>query len=349
VFLTSSQDEGRKRSLYCFDRTDGRELWVRTVDFSQVTPTHNTNPRCPTTPAADGKRVVVWYGSAGLHCYDFDGTTLWSRDLGEFKHMWGDGSSPVIYKDRVLLSCGPGQKIFVTALDLATGKTLWQTDEPISGDGEHNEDRKYMGSWSTPVVARVDGQDQLICALPTRVNGYDIQSGEIVWYCEGLRGKKGDLSYSSPIVAGDVCVVIGGFNGPAIGFKLGGKGNITETNRLWRAEPNPQSIGSGVYVGKHIYTADAGPGTIRCIEPQTGKAAWQSRGEGGNHWGSVVLAGGNLYVTNQRGTTTVFKPNPNEFEQVASNPLNEASNSTPAISNGELFLRTFEHLYCIAN
>ena len=155
VYVTCAEDQGRRRSLYCFSRSDGQQLWVRTVTFDKVMPTHTTNPYCASTPLAAGNRVVVWHGSAGLFCYSQDGTELWSRDLGEFRHMWGYGSSPIFYKDRIILNCGPGKRTFVTAIELASGKTLWQTKEPIEGDGDRNESGKYSGSWSTHVIARI--------------------------------------------------------------------------------------------------------------------------------------------------------------------------------------------------
>ena len=110
VFVTSAEDAaGRQRSLYCFDESTGDEVWVRTVELDRTMPTHKTNPHGGTTPATDGKHVVVWHATAGLHCYDFDGEELWSRDLGEFKHMWGYGSSPILHDGRVILHSGPGQ------------------------------------------------------------------------------------------------------------------------------------------------------------------------------------------------------------------------------------------------
>jgi len=347
VFITCAEDEGKKRSLYCFDRQTGKELWVRTVDFGKVMPTHKTNPYEASTPAANGDVVVAWHGSAGAFCYDFSGKQLWHADLGEYRHMWGYASSPVIYEDKVILNCGPGQKVYLTALDLRSGEIVWQTEEPVAGDGQHNEEGHYVGSWSTPVITRIDGQDQILCTFNTRVNGYDPDTGQLLWYCQGIKGRKGELAYSSPMVAGDVIVAIGGFGGPSIGFKPGGKGDITEM-RLWRNEKNPQSIGSGVYVADHLFVPDAAQGTIRCIDPQTGKDVWRERVEGPDHWGSVVMAAGRLYVTNQQGQTVVFAPDPEKFEKLAVNDLGERSNSTPAISNGEIFIRTAAALYCIS-
>ena len=132
-----------------------------------------------------------------------------------------------------------------------------------------------------------------------------------------------------------------------IGFRIGGSGNITEKNGLWRKEKNPQNVGSGVMIDGLVYQANAGPGTLQCIEAATGKERWQTRAKGGNHWGSIVYACDLLYVTNQRGGTHVFKPNPDKLELLGTNELNESCNATPAFSDGEIFIRTFENLYCI--
>lgn len=346
VFVLCAEDKGKKRNLYCLDRATGVQQWVRTAAFAQEMPTHQTNPYCGSTPAADGQRVVVFHGSAGLFCYDFAGQELWQRDLGEFRHIWGYGTSPVIVGERVFLHSGPGKRVFVGAYELATGKTVWETDEPVPGN-QAREDGKYLGSWTTPVVATIGGKQQLLCTLPKRIVGLDPANGSVLWWCEGVRGPRGDLAYSSPVVCGDVCVTVGGFKGPAIGFPLGGQGNLTDA-RLWRIEENPQSIGSGVFYGGHLYRPNAGPGTIECIEPATGKVLWSDRAKGGEYWGSMVLAAGRIYVTNQAGTTIVFRPNPEKFELLAANDLGEPSNSTPAFSDGQIFLRTFGNVYCIA-
>jgi len=260
VFVACTEDpKGKQRSLYAFDRKSGDQLWMKTVSYEKDDPTHNTNPHGSSTPAADGKRVVVWHGSGGLYCYDFKGNELWKQELGEFRHMWGYGSSPVIHNDRVILHSGPGKQIFVAAYALTDGSELWKTEEPQEGDGEHRtKDKAYMGSWSTPVIVKLDGKEQAICTLPTRVVSYDLTDGKMLWSCDGIRGPKGDLAYSSPVIAGDVCVSTGGFGGPAIGFKLGGEGDITESQRLWRKDSNPQSIGSGVVIDGYFHRPENG-------------------------------------------------------------------------------------------
>ena len=347
VFLTLTQDaDGMRRSLCCFDKADGKLLWTRTVTHGEKMPTHGTNPYGGSTPAADGERVVVWHASAGLHCYDFAGEKLWSRDLGEYRHRWGYGTSPVLHQGKVLLHTGPGKRVFLVALDFATGKTLWKAEEPVDGDGQDNSNKRYMGSWCTPIVVEIEGKTQVLCTMSTRVVGYDIDTGEVLWSCEGLSGKRGDLAYSSPVVVGDICSVVAGYEGPELGVRLGGKGDVTKTHRLWRHDNRPDNIGSGVAVDGKLYIPDA-RGFLVCLDPKTGERLWSERPAKGKMWGSIVYVDRHLFITNQRGTTVVFQPNPEKLVVVARNELGETTNSTPAFAGSEVFLRTHKHLYCV--
>lgn len=344
VFLTCAQNiKGTQRSLYCFNRKDGKELWVRTVSYDQAEPAHETNPYCASSPAADGQRVVVWHGSAGLHCYDYEGKLLWSKDLGAFRHIWGYASSPIFYGNSIILNCGPGARQSVIAMNAKTGQTLWQTDEPGGSDDKSTETKSWRGSWSTPLVVKVDGTDRLLVAMPGHVNAYDPKTGKIIWHCDGT----GDLSYTDPLISGNVGVYMSGFTGPAIGFKLGGTGDVTQTNRLWRmAEKIPQRIGSGVIVGQHIFMANE-PGFFQCLELATGKEVWRERVAGQNFWGSITAVGDRLYVMSKQGSVFVFAADPMKFRLLARNEIGESSNSTMAIVDGQIFMRTAEHLYCI--
>src|ERR1041385_4031389 len=250
VFVTCPEDSGRKRNLYCFDRGTGKQLWMQTVEFPMVEPTYPSNPYCGSTPVADGARVVVWHGSAGVFFYDFDGKELWKTDLGEVRNEYGYGSSPILHGGKVILNFGPGERAFLTALDLKTGKLLWKYDEP---GGPKTVLKGNWGSWSTPIVAKVGGQDQILCSMLTHVVACDPKTGARLWFVEGLAEEKTDLVYPSPVVSDGIGVAFtGSSGGPTIGFKLGGTGDVTGSNRLWR-EHQPQRISSGVVVNGFVF------------------------------------------------------------------------------------------------
>lgn len=342
VFLTQSIDKaGTERALFCIDRKSSKILWQKSIPFKEKEPTHATNPYCAATPVTDGDRVFVSHGSAGLVCYDFQGNQLWHRDLGLFIHIWGTAASPILHGDLVILNCGPGERTSLRAFDKKTGKDAWEVPEP--GGKAGNAQADWIGSWSTPHVVKVDGKDQLLMSWPNVLKAHDPKTGDVLWSCKGLT----KLVYTSPVTDGQYAVAMSGYGGAAIGFKLGGSGDVTETNRLWHHnKSNPQRIGSGVIVGEHLYMANAGANTIQCIEVKTGKDLWDKQTLGVACWGSLVLADGKLYTTDQNGDTFVLEAKP-KFELVARNKLGEHCNASPAISNGDIFIRTYQHLWCI--
>ncbi len=346
----ADDDEGKQRSLICLDAQTGQQLWSRTESYSEKMPTHQTNPYGGTTPACDGKTVVVWHASAGLFAYDLNGKLRWSRtDLGEFRHMWGYGASPIILGDRVILHSGPGKRVFVAAFEIATGKTLWNHDEPIEGNGETNPGGQYMGSWATPVPFLHEGRQVVVCSMAKRVCAWDVASGKVVWTCDGIAGPKGDLAYSSPLCEKDLCVANAGYNGPAFAFRMIGTGDLTSQYRLWRNEQNPQSIGTGLLRDGIAYRIGAGAAVLECIEGATGKLLWRDRGVGVNYWGSISFNGKLAYATDQKGTTLVFEPSRDGLKQVAANKLDEPCNTTPALANGRIYIRTDNNLWCIGS
>jgi outer membrane protein assembly factor BamB len=175
---------------------------------------------------------------------------------------------------------------------------------------------------------------------PEAVKAYNPRTGELLWSCGGLT----NLVYSSPLVTPDVVVAMAGFNGSYLAVKTGGKGDVTATHRLFLTPKANQRVGSGVLVGDYVYILNA-TGLAECIDWKTGNVVWNERA-GTGAWGSMVHADGRLYVTNQRGETLVLAAKP-QFEVLARNPLEERCNASPAFSNGEIFIRTFDHLWCI--
>src|SRR6185295_501015 len=265
------------------------------------------------SPVTEGERVVVSYASAGLYCYDLDGNELWHRDLGKQHHIWGNGASPVLYKDLCILNFGPGERTFLIALDKKTGKTVWQVDEPGGHSGEprpgDTNTPPWIGSWSTPIVIKENGSDRLIMSFPKRVASLDPKSGKEFWTCSGLN----PLVYTSPLYDDGIVVAMGGFGGSALAVKTGGKGDVTETHRLWQHPRAKQRIGSGVIHDGHVYILNEPP-IAECYELKTGKLVADQRLKGpgpkGESWSSMVLAGEKLYVINQSGDAFVLKANP---------------------------------------
>lgn len=342
VFLTQATDEGKQRSLMCFDRATGQIIWQKHVHYERLEATHNTNPQCSASPVTDGEIVVAWHGSAGLFAYDVSGQELWKVDLGEFQHIWGWASSPMIYEDLVILNAGPGLRAFIVAVDKRTGKEVWRR-EPVEAVSEKVD--QFYGSWSTPVLHEENGRTVLLVSLPHTLHAMDPRSGEELWTCDGL----GDLVYASPIVGYGIVVAMSGYGGPSLAVRTGGTGDVTTTHRLWRNEArklNPQRVGSGVVVGEHLYILNE-PGIAWCMELMTGEVVWEHRL--GKTWSSMCFAAGRLYVVDMEGTTYVLEPTPEECRVLAQNPVDELTRGSLAFSDGEIFLRTYETLYCIGN
>jgi outer membrane protein assembly factor BamB len=346
VFITQALDVSMqkklapRRALLCFDRKNGELLWQKTVEYKEPEETHGTNPYCSASPATDGERVVVSHGSAGVFCYDLEGKELWKRDLGKFDHIWGNAASPVLYKDLVILNCGPGPRSFLLAMNKQTGDDVWKIDEVSGRDGY-----KEPATWSTPIIVTIQGQEQLIMTWGEAVKAYVPATGELLWTCKGLGKQVDHLVYTSPLATSEVVVAMSGFGGSYLAVKTGGKGDVTDSHRLWRHPGAPQRIGSGVIIGEHVYIANAGPGTFQCIEWKTGKILWTER-LGDDCWGSIVHANDRLYVTDLRGDTHVLSAKP-VFERLAKNALGERTLASPAVSNGDIFIRTYQHLWCV--
>jgi len=343
VFLTQAIDGGKKRAVIALDRKDGKKLWQQEVPCKTDETTHPQNPPCSSSPVTDGKAVYADFASGGVVAFDFDGKELWHRDLGPVLHKWGNGSSPILYKDMVIVWHGPGEPSYLTALKKSNGETVWKTEEKAINS-------PIFGSWSTPVIVQAGDREELIFPLPGdkiggegEFKGYDPATGKELWRCAGL----GTEIYAMPVVStkGDLIVGISGHNGPTMAVRPGGKGDVTRTHQVWRqAGKNPQRIGSGILHDGHLYLADA-DGFAECLDAATGKNVWKER-LGGKLWGSMLLAEGRLYASNLEGQTFVLDASP-KFKQIAKNDVGEPTYAALAASGGELYLRTHKHLYCI--
>ena len=347
VFVTQAIEKEGRRALLCLDRRNGKVLWQRGLVYQKNELTHRTNPQCSASPVTDGVRVVVSHASAGLACYDMDGKELWRRRLAEQKHIWGNGASPVIYKDLVILNHGPGEPTFLVALDKKTGARVWRHDEPGADSGvkKEGERGRWVGSWTTPIVVEVKGKDQLLMSYPGRVAAFDPLVGKELWTCRGLN----PLVYTSPLYEDGIVVAMGGYRGTALATRVGERGDVTSTHRLWTRPKEHQRIGSGVIHNGHVYILNE-QGVAQCIGLRSGKVMWEERlrgkGARGGSWSSLVLADGRLYAINQSADTFVLRAAP-KFELLETNSLAETTQSSIAVSDGDLFIRTYNHLWCI--
>jgi outer membrane protein assembly factor BamB len=343
ILFTQATEKGTHRALVCLNRADGKELWKTEVVYKEKESTHRTNPYCSASPVTDGERVIVSHGSAGLFCYDLSGKELWHRDVGRMEHIWGNASSPILYGDLAILWVGPGERQVLLAVEKRTGKTVWEHNEPGGKSGANRSE--WIGSWSTPIIARVNGQDELILSVPLKVKGFDPKTGKERWSCAGL----GKLVYTSPVCSADgIVVALSGFGGPGLAVRAGGSGDVTGTHRLWHHTKGiPQRIGSPVIVGDHAYLLNE-TGVASCFELKTGKDLWNKRrATRGKGWGSLIVVGDRFYVTDDKGETLVLAAG-TEFKELARNPLDELVRASIVVSDGDLFIRTYKHLWCIA-
>lgn len=352
VFLTQAIEKDGVRSLMCLSRRDGSLLWQKSITYTAKEESHQDNPPCSASPATDGDRVIVSYASAGVYCYDLNGKELWKRDLGRQEFEWGNGSSPVLHDDLCILYFGPGKGSHLIALDKKSGKTVWKYEEPEIDvgkrtDGFRGKEPGIICTYSTPIIVRAGGRDELIMSFPRYLRAFNPKNGKELWHCDGLN----PLVYTSPIYGEDIVVAMGGYFGNTIAVKTGGSGDVTASHRLWIAERTKAGIGSGVVSGGHIYTLNAS-GIADCIELKTGKVVWTERVRGpgpkSDSWSSMVLAGDRIYILNQSGDCMVLKASP-QFEVISANSIgNEMCNSSLAVSNGDLFIRTHKHLWCVS-
>jgi len=335
VFLTTCIEDQQKRMLLCLDRTDGTVRWQREVLRAPLEQKHDLNSYASATPATDGKFVWVAFFDQPrieLVCYDLDGHEVWRRSPGEFHSMHGFCSSPVLYKDLVILNCDQDAPACIVAYDKYSGSERWRADRP-------NRTRSYC----TPIIKRLAGREQLVLSGSRCVAGYDPDRGEQLWVVDGPT----DQFVASLVTTDDVVFVTGGF--PTLHLMAidpDGSGNVTRSKVLWHEQKMASYVPSPIASGHWFFVVSDG-GIASCWEARTGKLMWKHR-LGAHHSASPVSADGNLYFTADNGDTYVLKAAP-EFRLLSQNPLGEDCRASPAVSQGQLFIRTLRHVYCIGD
>jgi outer membrane protein assembly factor BamB len=366
VFITQGIEKDHLRRVMCFRRSNGELLWQSGTVWAEKEQGTDLNPLCSPSPVTDGERVIAWFGSAGVYCYDLAGQELWRRDLGRQSHVWGYAASPVIYGDLVFLNFGPGPRCFVIAMEKKTGKTVWQYDVPPIGPEAKWEDfggtleewkqlgspkvADVSGSCATPLLAHSSERDELVVAFELRVLALAPRTGERLWLCPGPN----TCAYGSPCFGdGLIYVTENGSRNIAMAIRPGGSGDATATHRLWHFNPpaSKTCVGSPLIYRGHVYQVTSG-GAAQCLDLQSGKMVWDQRlaGSGTRNasWSSVLLAGDRLYVPNQNGDVFILQASTN-FAGLATNSIGgEKMNASLAVSDGDIFLRTYNRLWCVS-
>lgn len=351
VFLATCLPESEERVLLCLDRKTGETLWQKTVLKSKLETKHNLNSHASSTPATDGKIVVVAFlqidgrtvpapnvgaprditpGNIIVAAYDLDGQKKWESNLGEFISAHGFCSNPVLFEDLVIVNGDHDGKSYLFALDQNTGKIRWK-------DKRDNGIRSY----ATPIIRDLDGRLQMVLSGSESVISYDPRTGKRHWTMEGPT----EQFVASMVDDGERFFVTAGFpDHHIVAINPDGQGRLSDDQIAWRTTRGAAYVPSPVVSGKHLIVV-ADNGIASCFDSATGERHWMAR-VGPRYSASLVAAEGLVYLVSDPGVTTIIKPGP-EMEKIAENELGEVVCSSPAISQGQIFLRGEEHLFCI--
>ena len=351
VFLTSCLPEKEQRILLCLDRNTGKTLWKDVVLNSPLETIHPLNSRASGTPATDGQHVFVAFmmaddrkipapnvgtprmitpGSLISAAYDMEGKQKWKINVGNFVSAHGFNTCPVLFEDLVILNGDHDGDAYLVALDRKTGKERWRTQR-------ENNTRSYV----TPIIREIDERTQMILSGSLCVASYNPRNGKRHWIINGPT----EQFVASVVYNGEYVFVTSGYpERHIVAIRPDGSGNVTDTHVAWRTNRGAAYVPSPIIVGPYLLVV-ADSGIASCFDARTGKRHWMERLPGG-HSPSTVSADGLVYFTSDRGVTTIVRPG-KTFNLIAQNELGEQISASPAISQGQFFLRTHQHLYCI--
>lgn len=336
--------------VMALDKRTGKVIWDRVAhEGTPRTKRHPKATHASSTPATDGRHVVALFGSQGLLvCYDTSGKLLWKQDLGVLDsgwfydpdYQWGHASSPVIYKNLVIVQADVQKNSFIAAYDLKTGRQVWRTS------------RDEIPSWGTPTVYEGGGRAELITNGTKFIRGYDPLTGKELWRLGG----NSEITTPTPFVAHGLIFVTSGYRPiqPIYAIRLGASGDITlqgdkEANDfvVWSKKRGGPYMPTPVVYGDYFYTC-SNQGVLTAYNARTGERVYQERiaGRGGAFTASPVAADGKIYLSSEDGEVFVVKAGP-KYELLATNQMGEVIMATPAMSDGMIFIRTTGHLYGI--
>ncbi len=322
-----------ERHVLCLDRSDGRLLWDKTVStlLPEQENIRESHGYASNTPAVDADRVYVFFGKSGVFAFDHDGQQQWRADVGDKLNGWGSAASPVLYNDLVLINASVESESLY-ALNRQTGEQVWRA-------------KGVLEAWNTPHLAKTaNGRTEVIVPIIEQVLAFDPDSGEQLWNC---RTEIGWYMAPSAVSRDGVTYCIGGRPGYALAVRTGGRGDVTDTHRLWTAKKG-SNVPSPILLGDHLYWMHDNLGIASCASAATGELVYEQRiNRAGMVYASPILAGEHLYYVTREGRVYVVKATP-KFELVATNDLADGTvfNASPAAVDGRLYIRSDGWLYC---
>ena len=351
VFMVSCLKESQERILLRLDRRTGKTLWQRTVAKSPLESKHPQNSYASSTPVTDGKTVFVSFlqvdgktipapnvgrqrpitpGEMVVAAYDFDGNRKWTVKPGEFISAHGYCSCPVLYDNLVIVNGDHDGKSYILALEQATGKTIWKVS------------RNYgIRSYVTPIIRRINGRTEMVFSGSKHIISLNPLNGTKHWSIEG----PAEQFVASMVYDGNLFYMAAGFpTYHVMAIRPEGKGDVTDTHVVWHSKEARCYVPSPVLVGNYLLVADD-QGSAHCFDKTNGKHLWRTR-MGRHYHSSLVTAGGLAYFLDDDGVMKVVEPG-EKLKVVAKNKLGEFTSASPAISNGQLFIRGVKHLFCI--
>lgn len=336
LFLTTSLAATQERVLLCLDRRTGATLWRQTVVTSPLEPKHKENSHASATPATNGRQVFVSFldrEEVVVAAYDFTGRQLWQARPGKFKSGWGFCHPPVLWEDLVVASAYSKGENFVYALRQSDGAVAWKTP----GDNASQ-------SYSPPLVRTMAGRAQMVLPGNSAVTSYDPRTGRMLWKIGGVASD----AVITPVYSEKAGLLLSTTSWPSrlfVAIRPDGEGDVTATKVAWRNAEGTPYVPSPVAVDDWFFASSFQDKALYCYEAATGKVLWKQAGAGLHH-ASPVVAAGLVYFQSDAGVTRVFRAAA-AYEEVAVNELGEPTYASPVFYAGQVFLRSFQHLYCI--
>jgi len=326
--------------VLAIDRKTGKTVWERTA--REETPheaTHQDNGTYASSSAiTDGRRVFAWFESQGMSVYDMDGKLLWSKDLGDKKMRseFGEGSTPVLYNNRLVIVWDHQGQSFIVSLDAETGQELWRVN------------RDEIDTWSTPLVVEHEGRAQIIAPAMNKVRSYDFETGRVVWESPGVTMNP----IPSPVFGDGMVFVMSGFRGNNLkAIRLAGaQGDLSKSGAIvWSLDRDTPYVPSPLLYDNILYFLKTNSGILSAFDAKSGKPHYQLQRLDGvpNVFASPVGAKGRVYLPGREGVTLVIKHGPT-FEVLAKNTLDDGFDASPALVDHEMFLRGYQYLYSIS-